>query len=435
LLLDFEGMPFPSKIGIVGACATLQVMPSVAWDYSNTDWTTGSCADSVSGQSPIDIVLSAAAEGSAQAPPLQFDFEHQGAPDSAVTESIRENLVINNHTWELLWDVDDVATNKYGMVVDGKVYRLREFHFHSPSEHTVDGNHYDMEAQHVHVCEGTGCITQDNPDDEILVVSVFLRAGGANTYLDSFWEQYNAAPDPEASGPQVYVSDLANPYRNFMPVDKSFYSYEGSTTTPPCTQSVQWRLLEHPVEMSQEQLTAYHQSVNSLRQPATPSVVPQGVSSGWATNTKTNNRPVQQLGSRTVLHFVDSPAEAGGVETATEPTNSRFLPPLLIFLVGLGLLTAAICLALKIRKQSMKETPTQKRGVKTPSKATPKVPAQMEEQTPLMPPPLLAPNLSMVVPAQPSMVVPAQPLMQAVPQMYTTAAGPVYGQAPVFLQP
>lgn len=410
-------MPFPLKTVVgLGVLTTVQVTPSMAWNYESTaadQWATGTCAADVSAQSPINIVETSVAEASAQTPPQAYNFDWEGAPDSGGEDAIHGGLVINNHTLEVEWDVTDAATDKYGIKVGDKLYRLRQFHYHSPSEHTVDGNHYDMEAHHVHFCEGISCETPDNPDDEILVVAVFLRQGSTNNYLNSFWNQYTQGTEPSVSG-------LANPYLQFIPSDRSYYSYVGSTTTPPCAQNVQWRILTTAVEMSQEQLTTYHQKVNALTQPATPAAPPPGVSTGWVASWKTNNRPVQELGDRTVLHFVPPPA--------VDEESSFPLMPLLAALAALALLAAGVCVWLN--QKPAKKPATRAVKPKPPPPAPKEAPK--EETVPLMPPPLLAaPNLSMVV--QP------QPLIQAVPQTYTTAARPVamapYGQAPMVLQP
>lgn len=409
--MDIEVMPFPFKNSVVGlgVLTATQVLPSVAWTYENTvadEWALGTCAAAVSEQSPVDVEVASVVEAS-----QANDFDWEGAPDSADESAIQGGLVINNHTLEVEWDITNAATNKYGLKVGDKLYRLRQFHYHSPSEHTVDGNHYDMEAHHVHFCEGISCETPD-PDDEILVVAVFLRVGSENTYLSSFWDRYTPGTEPSVSG-------LANPYLQFMPSDKSYYSYVGSTTTPPCAQNVQWRLMTQHVEMSQEQLATYHEKVNMLTQPAAAQTQsPPGVSEGWGADWKTNNRPVQELGGRTVEHFVP----------ATDEDSSFPLLPLLAALAALALLTAGVCVWLNQKPAKKPASRAVKPKPPPPApKETPK-----EETVPLMPPPLLAaPNLSMVVPAQ--------PLMQAVPQSYTTAARPVamapYGQAPVILQP
>jgi len=423
-------MPFPFKIGVVGlgVLSSVQVTPSWAWNYSSTTWT-GNCSATVANQSPIDITLATVAESSALTPPQAFNFVDQGFPDSATTAEIKAGLVVNDHTWELEWDEARAADDHYGMQIGDKLYRLAQYHYHSPSEHTVNGQHYDMEAHFVHFCEGSSCETE-NESDEILVVAVFMSVGEENAYLKQFWNQFNLS-QPTAIQPEV--SNLANPYASFMPIDKSYFSYTGSTTTPPCAQNVRWRLFEKPVEMSAAQLTRYHTSVSTLPQPSSPATPPVGVTPGWVASTKTNNRPLQEVGSRQVLHF-KAPDESDA-----DDQFPSWLLPLLLALAAVGLIAALFCLYLQQSSKASKQT----RGVKPPRKAAPK-----EETVPLVPPPvappplLAAPNLSMVVQQQPLMqVVQPPPLMQAVPQAYTTLARPLamatapYGQAPMLLQP
>lgn len=413
--------PFKISVAGLGALTTVQAQPSTgpAWDYSNTAWTIGDCAPSIGNQSPINIQRTATVEGSTLSPPQTFSFDPQGFPDSASTAAIQSGLLINDRTWSVAWDWHNNATDEYGLVIGDRIYRLREYHYHSPSEHLIDGNHYDMEAQHVHFCDGPSCQTPD-PNDEILVVSVFLQVGAPNPYLESFWNQFH-------SGSETAISDMASPYTSFMPTDKSYYSYLGSTTTPPCATNVQWILMQNPVEMSREQLDAYHTSVNTLSQPALQDTQPVGVSPGWnAASTKTNNRPPQELGTRTVSRFTQPPAESTP-EDPLHPTTIAGIPwgPVLVVSGAVALLTAGLCLFCNLGSAKGKT-----RAVKKP-KARPAPPAPKEETVPLMAPQLAAPNLSMIV--QP------QPLVQAMPPAYTTMARPAavapYGQAPVVLQP
>lgn len=419
-------MPFPFKISVagLGALTTVQATPSTgpAWDYSNREWTINECGQGFGNQSPINIERTATVEGSTLSPPQSFAFDPQGFPDSAATAAIQSGLLINDHTWEVDWDRHNNATDEYGLVIGDRIYRLREFHYHSPSEHLIDGNHYDMEAHHVHFCDGPSCQTPLNPNDEILVVSVFLQVGAPNPYLGSFWNQFH-------SGSETAISDMASPYTSFMPTDKSYYSYVGSTTTPPCATNVQWIVMQNPVEMSREQLDAYHTSVNTLPKPALADTQPAGVSPGWnAATTKTNNRPQQQLGTRTVSRFTQPPAESTP-EDPLHPTTIDGIPwgPVLVASAAIAMLTAGICLFCNLGAPKGKTRAV----VKKPPRPPPQAPK--EETVPLMvpTPQLAAPNLSMIV--QP------QPLMQVMPPAYTTMARPAavapYGQAPVVLQP
>lgn len=371
----------PLKVSFVG------IAIAGAWDYSDTLWSDQpGCVASVAGQSPIDIV-------SALTSPSGVAIDAQGFPDSASSPFISSTLEVNDHTWEMAWDPAHNATDPYGVIWGGRIYRLAQYHYHSPSEHAVDGQHYDLEAHHVHFCTGVNCQT-DAEDDEILVIAVFMNVGEENTYLSSFWGDYQ---DPTTAG--ATLRNLANPYTAFLPEKKDYYSYLGSTTTPPCAANVEWVLMQNPVTLSQAQLTEYRTSISALGQPVQKAAAEPGVTAGWNVNLKTNNRPLQPLGSRVVNAFV-VPSEG----IVSDDTGS-WLYPMLLVAALLAICAIAVGVYLSTKK---KDTP--KRAIKPRAKAKPVAP---EETVPLMPAPLLAaPNLSMIV--QP------QPLLHAMPQAYTT---------------
>lgn len=154
----------------------------------------------------------------------------------------------NGHTFQVS-HVD--ATFPYG----GVTYKLKQFHTHTVSEHTVDGEHYDMEMQFVHT---TDDFTAFN---KILVVSVFFKVGagqGSPTWL----RQLSSAVESAGSSPaQVIPLDFTEiaesvmigtlpqnaKFKGFKPNYNNFWGYQGSLTTPPCTEGVQWLVLTNPI--------------------------------------------------------------------------------------------------------------------------------------------------------------------------------------------
>lgn len=317
------------------------------------------------------------------------------------------------------WDVEKAATDKYGIVYNEQVYMLNQFHFHSPSEHTIDGQHFDMEAHLVHSCFGTTCTTIDE-HDENLVVAIFMNIGAENTYLSSFWGDL-ATLAANSSAPSL-VSGMVSPYNAFLPASKDFYRYVGSTTTPSCVQNVSWFLMSNPVTLSMEQLTAYRTAISSHANTQTSvAATPAGVAAGWNAALGTNNRPAQVVGNRLV-------------EVYTEPRpltiNSNRVH------IGLAIGAAALVLGvllvfcLKFSTASKNGPKTGKRGI-VPKKK-PKTPPTAEE-VPLVP--LVAPHLLAPMPqlfTQP-MQVPmtyASPMQMQQPQMQQQHFQPQYMMTP-----
>lgn len=151
-------------------------------------------------------------------------------------------------------------------------YQLLQFHFHAPSEHTVDGKQFDAEMHLVH----------SNALGELAVVGVLLSksADATSGILDDIM---NHAPTSPGSEPMEGAAVNA---RDLLPSDHSFFTYTGSLTTPPCTESVRWFVLTHPVDVTSGMLQQFHSLIGQF-----PGY------NGYSNN----NRPVAPLNGRTIL--------------------------------------------------------------------------------------------------------------------------------------
>ena len=141
------------------------------------------------------------------------------------------------------------------MVLDGVPYGLRQFHFHSPSEHTMAGEHAAMELHLVHWSDA----------GVIAVVGVMLQIGGHNRGLDPIWDHMPGEP-----GYPVTAADVSVDAAALLPDDRSYVSYEGSLTTPPCNEGVRWRLLVQPSPVSIDQVAAFRAIYDGNNRPVQP---------------------------------------------------------------------------------------------------------------------------------------------------------------------
>jgi carbonic anhydrase len=158
-------------------------------------------------QSPVDITDTIAAE----LDPLKFDYE---------TGSI--DIVNNGHTLQIN------ARPGGWMRVRGQMFQLLQIHFHSPSEHRINGEAFPLEAHLVH---------QDEQGN-LAVVAFLFRTGEWNANLEKIGK---AGPTiiGESASFDINFSDLPM-YQNH----ESYFSYSGSLTTPPCTEGVRWFILQ-----------------------------------------------------------------------------------------------------------------------------------------------------------------------------------------------
>jgi carbonic anhydrase len=191
-------------------------------------------------QSPVDLSASKAAD----LPGLAFDYR----PTPVA-------IVNNGHTVQVNYEKGSTLT------VGGAVYELVQFHFHAPSEHTVDGKHHPLEMHLVH----------KDAAGKLAVVGVLVEEGEANPAFAPVFDHL-----PKMKAPLAVVPEARVNAEELLPADLAYYAYAGSLTTPPCSEGVHWKVLAKPVQMSKEQIEAFRR------------IYPG------------NNRPVQGLNGRVV---------------------------------------------------------------------------------------------------------------------------------------
>ncbi|MCT4666055.1 MAG: carbonic anhydrase family protein [Flavobacteriales bacterium] len=121
---------------------------------------------------------------------------------------------------------------------EGSEYLLKQIHFHEPSEHTIDGIRYPMEIHLVH----------QNKQKEFVVLGILVKEGLASEPFN-FLESYL----PVKAGETKIVNQSFDLNKN-LPENKTFFHYEGSLTTPPCTETVDWVVFQNPISISVEQV-------------------------------------------------------------------------------------------------------------------------------------------------------------------------------------
>jgi carbonic anhydrase len=146
--------------------------------------------------------------------------------------------------------------------LDGEEFTLQQFHFHSPSENTINGKSFPLEAHFVNM----------DADGEIAVVAVMFEIGKANPALTQISRQL-----PDDIGETVVLKQKVD-IKRLLPESLAHYRYTGSLTTPPCTEGVRWMVVKQPLTLSTEQLTWFTSAINHA-----------------------NNRPLQDLHGRVVL--------------------------------------------------------------------------------------------------------------------------------------
>ena len=193
-------------------------------------------------QSPIDVANGIEADLRA----IEINY-HVGGKE----------IINNGHTVQVNYEPGS------NIVVDEREFELKQYHFHAPSEHTIKGKSYPLEVHFVHA----------DKKGNLAVIGVMFEEGRANESLAQAWKYL-----PKKEG-ESHDLEPAISVETLLPgLNREYYRYSGSLTTPPCSEGVRWFVLKQPVTASSAQIEKFS---HALHEP--------------------NNRPVQDVNARVVL--------------------------------------------------------------------------------------------------------------------------------------
>jgi carbonic anhydrase len=192
-------------------------------------------------QSPINVggTIDAALK------PIKFDYKAGGS-----------EVINNGHAIQVNFEAGSSIS------IDGIAFELKQFHFHSPSENQINGKSFPLEAHLVHA----------DKDGNLAVVSVVFDQGKSNPVVAAAWGQM-----PKSEGGKNGLATKVSG-AGLLPANRDYYRYNGSLTTPPCTEGVRWMVMKQPMTVSKQQIEQFTTTL------------------GFA-----NNRPVQPVNARPVL--------------------------------------------------------------------------------------------------------------------------------------
>ena len=220
---------------------------AVEWGYDGPgapeNWASlsdeyAACGDGAR-QSPIDIP---AGDAAYEAPPLSYSY-------SGAATAVRNDGKFAHVDYE----------KGNSLSIGGRTYYLKSAHFHAPSEHRVGGAEFPAELHVIHA----------DADGNLAVVGVLFELGAPSPAAQAILD---AAPNPgdAVDGGGLDASD-------YMPAELGYYRYDGSKTTPPCDEPVEWYVMRQAKTISSEQV--------------------DGI---LALSDGPTNRPVQPIGDRTI---------------------------------------------------------------------------------------------------------------------------------------
>lgn len=205
----------------------------------------------------LDAKYSTCSSGKNQSPVNLTGMIESDLSPIAINYQARGHEILNNgHTIQVNYKPGSNIT------VGGHTFELKQFHFHSPSENTIEGHSYPMEAHFVHA----------DKDGNLAVIAVMFKESEKNAELEKAWAFMPGHTDEKRSLTENVNANL------LLPRDHAYYRFNGSLTTPPCSEGVWWLVMKYFNTASKKQIEKF---THTLHDP--------------------NNRPLQPVNARAIL--------------------------------------------------------------------------------------------------------------------------------------
>ncbi len=205
----------------------------------------------------LDPAYAACAKGAHQTPIDIHDAKDVDLPPLIIDyKTLGQEVVNNGHTIQV-----NVAPGST-LTLNGVPYELKQFHFHTPSENDIDEKPFAMEAHLVH----------GDKDGHLAVIAVLYQLGAEDSAIAHVF-----AASPKTADTRNTLPIPVDP-NDLLPEGRDYYAFEGSLTTPPCTEGVSWIVLKEPLTVSKEEVAFLESAMHGH-----------------------NNRPIQPLHARVIF--------------------------------------------------------------------------------------------------------------------------------------
>ena len=202
--------------------------------------------EQVANQSPVNIKKESIVTVSKGLDKIKYNY---------VTSA--KSIINNGHTIQVNMDEGSYIE------IDNIHFDLLQFHFHTPSENQIESENFPLEVHFVHA----------DVYGNLAVVAVLFKDGKKNEILEMIWDKM-----PSHTSKKRAFSLKETDVQSFLQKKKAYYRFDGSLTTPPCTEGVRWFVYQEYATVSKEQIHKFEKAIHGH-----------------------DNRPVQPIHARKIL--------------------------------------------------------------------------------------------------------------------------------------
>ena len=150
--------------------------------------------------------------------------------------------------------------DKYTTEYLNEKFKLLQFHFHAPSEHHVNGDFAPLEVHFVHKTDG----------GKLAVLGIMMDIANNSDAKSQFMaDLVPLLSDVRATNSSVNMTklDLQQALAEANGLAQGFWTYNGSLTTPPCTEGVNWVVAKDRIKISGRQFNTFRSVIKYSARP------------------------------------------------------------------------------------------------------------------------------------------------------------------------
>ncbi|KAK1702655.1 carbonic anhydrase [Colletotrichum lupini] len=159
-------------------------------------------------------------------------FDVPNLPHGAVFENLGSTL--------------EVVAENGTLTRRGRKFHLRQFHFHTPSEHRVDSEYFPMEVHFVFEADEQQLKNSTGPSNSVVGFLIEVDNSAPSPFLANVFAHLDEVKEP---GSHAETEELDFGELKRLLEGSDVYQYDGSLTTPPCTEGIAWNVVAEPLRV------------------------------------------------------------------------------------------------------------------------------------------------------------------------------------------
>ncbi|GJC95143.1 carbonic anhydrase [Colletotrichum tabaci] len=154
--------------------------------------------------------------------------------------------LLDGAEFENLGSTLEVVAQNGTLTRHGRKFHLKQFHFHTPSEHRVESEYFPMEVHFVFEADAEQLKNSSGPSNSVLGFLIEVDNSAPSSFLKNVFAHLDEVEEP---GSHAETGPLSFCELRTVLEHSDVYQYDGSLTTPPCSEGIAWNVVAEPLRV------------------------------------------------------------------------------------------------------------------------------------------------------------------------------------------